>query len=187
MDFRLRTLDLLDGNAREALDGYRRAREIGADQALVETGYAFALHVSGAPIGDCIAAYRTAIAVSPKNGALRLNLAQLMFVEGDDAEANRLLRDAARLGLDDSAQLEAQFYFLSHTASDPAVILQKTKLLLAVGARLRWNVRPNIESVRQRNPQKAVLLELVSQVMTGDRDQALLDQVIERWPLNAAR
>jgi hypothetical protein len=38
-----------------------------------------------------------------------------MFIKGDDAEAKRELYEAMRLGLDDSAQLEAQFYLLSHT------------------------------------------------------------------------
>jgi hypothetical protein len=137
--------------------------------------------VSGAPVGECIGAYRVAITVNPENGALRLNLAQLLFIKGDDAEAHRQLREAMRLGLDQPAQLEAHFYLLSHTSSDPAAILQTTKSLLTGGARLRWNVRPNIETVSRRDPQKGVLLELVSRVMAGERDQVSLDQVLARW------
>jgi len=174
-------LNILNGAASEALEGLRRAREKGADQAGVEAGYAFALHVSGAPIGECIAAYRTAIALNPKNAPLKLNLAQLMFIRGDDAEANRQLLEAMRLGLDESAQLEAQFYLLSHTSSDPAAIFQTTKALLTRGARLRWNIRPNIEVVSRRDPHKAVLLELLSRVMAGERDPVFLDQVLARW------
>jgi Flp pilus assembly protein TadD len=179
-------LDLLDGNTSEALAGFQQAREKGANQTFVETGYAITLHVSGAPVGECIAAYRTAIAVNPNESGLRLNLAQLLFVKGDDDEAKRLLQEAERLGLDDSAQLEAQFYFLSHTASDPSAILRTAKSLLARGIRLRWNVHPNIETVRRGDPQKADLLELVYQVLTGQRDQASLDQVIARWPRKTA-
>lgn len=103
-------LSLRDGNASEALEGFRRAREKGADQAAVEAGSAFALQLSGAPVGECIAAYRVAIGLNPEDGALRLNLAQLMFIKGDDKEANKLLLEAMRSGLDESAQLEAQFY-----------------------------------------------------------------------------
>jgi tetratricopeptide (TPR) repeat protein len=174
-------LCLLDGAIPEALDGYRRARERGADQRTVEAGYATAVQLSGAPFGECIGAYRVAIALSPENAALRLNLAQLMFVKGDNAQANSQLREAMRLGLDESAQLEAHFYFLSHTSSDPAGIFQTTKSLLARGARLRWDVRPNIEKVAQSNPRRATLLELVSWVMSGKRDQSILDDILARW------
>src|SRR5882672_12576869 len=109
-------------------------------------------------------------------GALRLNLAQLMFVKGDYIEANRQLQEAMRLGLDESAQLEAQFYLLAHNSSDPAVIFQTTKTLLTRGGRLCWNVGPNIEKVRRSDPQKAALLKIVSEVMKGERDQLFLDQ-----------
>jgi Flp pilus assembly protein TadD len=175
-------LSLRDGNASEALEGFRRTREKGADPAALEAGYAVALQLSGAPIGECIAAYRAAIALNPEDGVLRLNLAQLMFIKGDDREANRLLAQAMRLGLDESAQLEAQFYLLSHTTSEPAEIVRVTKRLLTRGARLRWNVRPSIETLSRRDPQKAVLLELVSRVMAGEQHQALLNQVLARWP-----
>jgi len=174
-------LNLHDGNALEALEDFRRAVEKGADPAAVEAGYAFALHLSGAPIGDCIAAYRAAIGLNPQEGALMLNLAQLMFIEDEDREANRLLLRAMRSELDESAQLEAQFYLLSHTSSEPAEIVRVTKRLLDRGARLRWDIGPNIEAVRQHDPQKAVLLELVSEIMAGDQDQELLDQILTRW------
>jgi len=175
-------LSLLSGSALEAVEGFRRAREKGADQAMVEAGYSCALQLSGAPIGDCIAAYHAAIAFNPENGAVRLNLAQLMFIKGYDTEAKEKLQEAMRLRLDESAQLEAQFYLLAHTSSDPAVIFRTTKSLLTRGARLRWNVRANIETVSRRDPQKAALLELISKVMTGERDQAFLGHVLARWP-----
>jgi Flp pilus assembly protein TadD len=180
-------LSLINRNVVEALEDFRRAREQGADQAGVEAGHAIALQLSGAPIGECIAAYHLAIQLTPQNGALRLNLAQLLFIKGDDPEANRQLREAMRAGLEESAQLEAQFYLLAHTSSDPAVIFQTTKSLLTRGARLRWNVRPNIETVSRRDPRKAVLLELVSEVMAGERAQVCLDQVLARWPQKSAR
>lgn len=173
---------LRDGNALEALEGFGGAREKGADQAAVEAGYAYALQLSGAPIGECIAAYCVAIALNPEEGVLRLNLAQLMFIKEDDREANRNLLEAMRLGLDESAQLEAHLYQLFHTSSDPAEILQVTKSLLTRGARLRWNILPNIEMVRHRDPQKAKLLEIVSKIMAGEQHQRSLDQVLARWP-----
>lgn len=179
-------LSLRDGNALDALEGFRLAREKGAHQATVqagiEAGYSFALQVSGAPIGECIAAYRVAIALNPENSALRLNLAQLMFVQGENTEAKRHLQQAMKLGLDESAQLEAQFYLLSHTSSDPAEVLRTINTLLERGVRLRWNVSPNIETVSRRDPNKAVLLELVSKVMAEGWNQKVIDQVVARWP-----
>jgi tetratricopeptide (TPR) repeat protein len=174
-------LNLHDGNALEALEDFRRAGEKGADPAAVEAGYAYALRLSGAPTGECIAAYRAAIGLNPQNGALMLNLAQLLFIEGEDREAHRLLLRAMRSDLDESAQLEAQFYLLAHTSSEPAEIFRVTKRLLRRGARLSWDVRPNIEAVNQRDSQKAILLQLVSEIMAGDQDQELLDQVLAQW------
>jgi hypothetical protein len=142
--------------------------------------------VSGVLVGECIAAYYIAITLTPENGALRLNLAQLMFLKGDETEANRQLQEAMRSELDESAQMEAQFYLLAHTSSDPTVIFRTVKSLLARGSRLRWNVGANIEIVSHRDPQKAILLELVSKVMAGERDQVFLDQALARWPQTSA-
>jgi Tfp pilus assembly protein PilF len=76
-----------EGALLESLVDYRTAREKGADQARVEVGYSCALQMSGAPVGECIAAYRTAIALNPDNAALRLNLAQLLFIKPVSGEA----------------------------------------------------------------------------------------------------
>ncbi len=179
-------VSLLTGNASEALEGFQQAREKGAQEVEVEAGYACGLHLSGEPVGKCIAAYLGAIALNPENGALRLNLAQLMFIKGDDVDANKQLQEAMRLQLSDSAQLEAQFYLLAHTSSDPAKILRTAKSLLAQGALLGWNVRPNYERVGRRDPEKSALLELVSEVMAGERDQRFLDKVLARWPRTLA-
>jgi hypothetical protein len=54
-----------------------------------------------------------AIVLNPANPSLRLNVAQLLFIKGDDLEANKQLQEALRLRLGDSAQLEAQFYELA--------------------------------------------------------------------------
>ena len=171
-----------DGSSLEALEGFQQAREKRANQARVEAGYAYALHMSGAPVGECIAAYHVATALNPENGALWLNLAQLLFLKDDGNEAGKKLDKAIRLGLDESAQLEALFYRLCHTLSDPAEIFRATKALLTRGARLRWNIQPNIETVRRRELQKSVLLEQVSKVMAGEQDQILLDEIFTHWP-----
>jgi hypothetical protein len=78
--------------------------------------------MSSASDGECIAVNHVAITLTPENGTLRRNLAQLMFIKVDGPEANKQLREAMSSGLDESAQLEAQFYLLAHTSSDPAVI-----------------------------------------------------------------
>jgi tetratricopeptide (TPR) repeat protein len=176
-----------EGNAAEALEDYRLAREKGANAADVEVGYSFALQLCDAPIDDCIVAYRVAIGLNPNNADLQLNLAQLLFVKGEDIEANRFLREVLRLGLSDAARLEANFYLLAHTQAAPTEVLRAIKSVLDRGARLRWNVRPNIEAVRRREPQKAALLELLAAVMKGERDQSCLEQVLAQWPSNQAR
>jgi Flp pilus assembly protein TadD len=171
-------LTLRHSSALEALEGFRRARESGAEQAQVEAGYAIALQLTGAPIGECIAAYRTAIGLQPDNGALRLNLAQLLFIKSDHADAERELRGAMRLKLEESAQLEAQLYLFAHTSSDVSILFRTIKSILIRGGRLQWNVEPNIEIVSRRDPQKARLVKLVSDVMRGERDQAELDETL---------
>lgn len=180
-------LSVLEGNASEALEILRQARELGADQAGIEAAYAFALHLSSAPIGECIGAYRAAVALNPKNSALTLNLAQCLFVEGDDSEAKSQLFEAMRMGIDGSAQLEAQFYLLSHTTSDPAEIFRTMKSLLARGGRLRWDISPNIEAVARHDSQTAALLQIVAEVISGERDQMFLDRVLARWPSTGKR
>lgn len=174
-------LSLLIGTASEALEGFRRAREWGADQTKTEAGYAFALHVNNGEIDECIDAYRTAISLNPKNGWLRLNLAQLLFIKGYDSDGKGQLREAMKCSLTDSAQLLAQFYFLAHTPENSKEVFKKIKSLLARGACLRWNVQPNIRVVSQGVPQKAKLLEDVSQVMAGEKDLVILDNVISQW------
>jgi tetratricopeptide (TPR) repeat protein len=169
---------LLDGRVPEALQGLERAREKGAEEARVESCYACAVHMNGAPVGECIAAYRSAIALSPTNGALRLNLAQLLFLKAEEQEANALLREALKMGIDSSAQLEAQLYFLCHTEADPSAIAHATKELLKGGARLQWDVRPNIAIVRDRDPRRAMLAESFLEVMQGYKDPEQLDRAV---------
>jgi len=174
-------LRLMEGAALDALECYRKARETGADQAGVEAGFACAWHMSGAPVGDCIAAYHTAIALNPENADLKLNLAQLLFVKGDNVKANLELQQALTLGINESAQLEAQFYLLSHTSSDPAEIFKTMKQLISKGTRLRWDVDQNIETVRGNNPEKVERLTSIAKVMEGEMDQDLLDQLLSQW------
>ena len=174
-------LSLLNGDPVMALEDFRRAREQRSDQAAVEAGYACALHLSGAPIGECISAYRTAIALRPEDGALKLNLAQLLFIKGNEMEANRNLQEAIRLGLDESAQLEAQFYLLAYTSNNPIEIFRTTKTLLSRGGRLRWNVQPNIEQIKRHDPRRSDLLAIIATIMAGDLAQDQLDRILLRW------
>jgi Flp pilus assembly protein TadD len=167
--------------ASEALEDFRRARETGAPEADVELGYACALQMSGAPIGDCIASYRAAMALNPRDSNLKLNLAQLMFVKGDNSEGNKLLQEALRIGLDGTAQLEAEFYLVAHTSADPEAVFQKTKSLLARGVRLGWDVQSNLDVIGQCDKEKATLLESVVAVMKGERQPDILNRVLDRW------
>jgi tetratricopeptide (TPR) repeat protein len=167
--------------ASEALEDFRRAREKGAPEADVELGYAYALQMSGAPIGACIASYRAAIALNPRDGNLKLNLAQLLFVKCDNSEGNKLLQEALRIGLDDTAQLEAEFYLVAHTSADPQAVFQKTKSLLARGVRLGWDVQSNLDVIGQCDEEKATLLESVVAVMKGEQQPDILDHVLDRW------
>jgi hypothetical protein len=86
------------------------------------------------------------------------------------------------IGLNESAQLEAQFYQLAHTSAEPAAILRATDECLSHGARLQWNVLPNIERVKEVHPEKAALLDAVRKVMAGEQDRPALEQVLADWP-----
>lgn len=173
-------IKLEDGAASEALEDFQKARGKNVEQSDVEVGHAIGLHISGAPIGDCIAAYRVAITLAPTLGELRLNLAQLLFLKGENVDAHKQLHEAMTLGLSESAQLEVQFYLLSHTSSDRAAIIQAIRTLLTRGARLRWNIKPNIEFVNSFDSKKASFLKLVSEIMAGERDEKLLESALSK-------
>lgn len=175
-------LTLQNGDASKALEVLRLARDKGADQARVEGALACALQMVGADVGECLAAYQVAVAVNPDNAPLKLNFAQLLFLRRDDQRAIEQLRDALRIGLDERAMLEAAFYQLAHTEADPISLLKDVADRVARGTRLSWNVRPNVERVREEQPQKADLLESVCEVMTGEEPPATLARVLRDWP-----
>jgi Flp pilus assembly protein TadD len=176
-------LGLIHGEASAALESIRLAREKRGDQAKVEAAFACGLHIVGAEVGECLAAYQVAVALNPQNGALKLNLSQLLFLQRDKQEALKQLQDAIRSGLDEGAMLEAAFYQLAHTAADPTPIVREVAERLARGTRLRWNVLPNIECVRNEEPQKAALLETVRRVMLGEEGPAALEHIASKWPV----
>jgi tetratricopeptide (TPR) repeat protein len=170
-------ITLFEGGAADAVEDLRKAREMGANQDSVERLYACALHRSRAPVGECIDAYRVALALNPNEGWLHLNLAQLLFILGDAPQARRELREAERLGLDEPARLEANFYRLAHIAVDWMESKETIRSLLNSGARLDWDVSQNVDAVRELDPNKARRLEQLVEVMTGKRDPAALDRL----------
>jgi tetratricopeptide (TPR) repeat protein len=165
----------------EAIIGYKRARQAGADQTAVESGYATALHVSGVPIQESINAYRTAIALRPDAAVLHLNLSELLFLSGINDEGEAELYRAMRLGLSDSAMIEAQFYLWAHTAVDVSQTVGTLQVLLAKGARLDWDMQPSIDLVRQSNAPKADLLEIAREVMAAGAESDRLNEALQRW------
>ena len=160
-----------------ALQLLQNARELGADQALVEPIYAVAMQLNGSAIGDCIAAYRTALAVAPDLSGLNLNLAQLLFIRGETREPTGLLSRALSQSLNDSENLEAQFYRLAHTNDDSNEIVASMRASFDSGARLTWNVDGNVETVRRENAARATLLEKLRQTLSGNNPQGVID-----WP-----
>jgi Flp pilus assembly protein TadD len=172
---------LLAGRLSESLNEFEEARRKGADPARLESAYACAVHMSGAPLAECVTAYRRAIALAPADGSLRLNLAQLLFLEGDATQANSQLNDALQLGLDSSAQLEAQLYLLCHTDSDPNTVARQVKSLLQSGARLNWDVDKNIALLRSHDPHRAALAKAFVDVMVSARNPWQLDRAISHY------
>jgi tetratricopeptide (TPR) repeat protein len=159
--------EILCRNPEAALADYRRARELGADQAAVESGYAIALQMSGAPMNDCIGAYRTAIALNPTVGGLKLNMAQVLFAAGLDDQAIPMLMQAKQLELDPPSQLEAHFYSVSHIATGAEREMKAIQRLLDSGARMTWNVEMTVERVRSINPERAARLARLRDILAG--------------------
>lgn len=105
----------------------------------------------------------------------------VLFIKGDGWEANKQLREALRLGLDESSELEAQFYLLAHTAADPEVVFKRIGYLASRGARLAWDVRLNIEEVGHTNREKASLIRAVQAILAGDKDAISHEAVTAQW------
>lgn len=177
----LANLDLLDRNVATALEAFRLLREQGADQKEVECGFALALQMSGAPIDQCVDTYRTAVALSPESGGLLLNLAQLLLARGSAEEGERKLHEALRLELDPSAGLEAQFYLLAHTEANSLEVFDAIRKLRAKGARLDWDVQPNIDAVRTSSVESADILALLANVLAQQDGSASIDPLVKRW------
>lgn len=169
-------LHLLQREPDAALQRVNDARQHRADQSATEVVAAFALHLSGRPIGECVGAYRVALSLSPDNASLRLNLAQLLFVLGDNSSAKAELREAIRLGLDEGARMEAQFYRIAHTEEVEDAI-RAIEDLLKDGARLEWDVQTNIDMVAQTNPRRAEILVGLVRVMKGEEDLSRMSEI----------
>lgn len=177
----LANIDLLDKNVGEALSAFRLLREQGADQKEVECGLALALHMSGAPIDQCVDAYRTATALDPNSGGLLLNLAQLLLARGSADEGEKKLHEALRLELDPSAAMEAQFYLLAHTSVNSLEVFETIGVLRGKGGRLDWNVQPSIDAVRKSSLESADILDLLAKALAQDDPWASIDPLIRRW------
>lgn len=163
----------------EALEQFTTAREKGGHQSDTEAGIAFALHLTEAPIGECVAAYRSAIAVAPKNGALRLNLAQLLFLRNEYREARKQLRRSIACGLGEAARLEAGFYRLAYNEDDAGEVFSELELLLSKGVRLDWNVDRNVQHLALTNPARAERLRALVPVLRGT--EALTSSIVRGW------
>jgi Tfp pilus assembly protein PilF len=173
-----------------ALTDYGRARELVRDNrtaSQIATGYAIALHLSSAPVDDCIIAYRAALGLSPNSSDVRLNLAQLLFIQGELGEANYQLRESMRLGLSNDARLEALFYLLlSPDLKDPIEVLSQMSTVLKSGGRFNWNVQPNIDAISCRSPWKVPLLHLVLSYLRGERDDSVFAMIRRDWRKRAS-
>lgn len=152
------------GRAREYSDS---AYQNGADQSLLLPLQAFLTEMEGQEVAACIAAYRTAIAVSPENYALKLNLSQLLLAIDDRSESRRLLAAAEIDSKDLAAQLEGAFYWLVHAGDDPATYDTVIRLY-EQGARLTWDVRHAIGFAQRNFPDHAALLAELREALAAD-------------------
>ena len=173
-------VELSDGRFDSALAAFQHARELGAEQSTVEAGYAIALHGSGAPTKTCIDAYWTAIAVNPTNGGLYLNIAQLLFIVGQEDQAERMLQQAWQFGLNASSQLEALFYSIAHSTFDPEATVSAIGRLLAAKQRMHWNMDDTLERIRAKSPARADLLGELFKVLTGNAPAGNLTTIVNQ-------
>ncbi len=165
-------------DVQQAIEDFRSAREKGGDQEKVEVGYAIAMHLAGYPVGECIAQYRTAIALGPEHPTLKVNLAQLLFLKDNGREAQKLIREATSMDLDNEGRLEANFYLLCHVLPPDKCAVEAIKALVEEGSTTQWNVEPNISKVAACDPQKAGLLRDIANVLAGRKDVSWLDELV---------
>jgi Flp pilus assembly protein TadD len=174
-------LHLLQHNYQAALKDLETARSKGAAQSQVETNYAIALHGSGAPPWTSVGAYRTALAITPDDPHLTLNLAQLLFSLGQLAEARTHLSEATSGDLELNARVEAAFYALAHTDIPLAVSIDKLVDLLRQGGRLDWDVSSNIAAVGRTAPEKGQFLERIAEHLRNPPASEALTVALETY------
>jgi tetratricopeptide (TPR) repeat protein len=158
-----------------ALTWLRRARECGCPQAWVELHYSVALQLSGAPIPECIAAYRTAVALNPDNGGAILNLSQVLLAIGAE-EGQMLLARALQMELTDNARIEAHFYRFAHGAAPPEEVVAQLQELVSKGERMDWDVAPNIARVAKQSPRFGAVLKELAAALSSPEAPSLLEQ-----------
>lgn len=164
-------LKMSTGDVDGALAAIADARLNGGDQAYTESLYACALQLSGASVGECIAAYESARILNPTNVDLQLNLAQLLFLRGDHERALTQLPPVDALPPD--SRLERLFYLLAHTTHDSRVIGASMTDLVEGGARSSWNFELNIAQVELENPEGARILRAVAEALKGGPSDVL--------------
>lgn len=110
---------------------------------------------------------------------LHLNIAQLLFVQGDVDRARRELPPLESLA--DDGKLERHFYELAHLSADSRSVASAMKSLLMDGARTTWDFTLNIEVVRRQDEDRArVLGEVALSLATGST--AVLDRLQAEMP-----
>lgn len=147
----------------------------GVEQTEIFHARALLLHWRQAPLGDRIAAWQAAAALRPNEAGFKINLAQLLYLRGDNTAASALLAAALRLGLSASEEAEAQVYRICHSDAPPRSIAADIRRVLEKGGRLDWDVQANVDSVKRKNPTRGEVAEVFVGVLAGARDIGELD------------
>lgn len=150
-----------------ALTHIDAAAEFGAPQDAILPMRAIAMQLAERDPYECIAAYRAAVAAHPKAGGLQLNMSQLFFMVGDEAEGLRALRDAQRAQLDADALIELHLYRLSYTSDDARMVVSGLIDAVLGGGSLKWNMSATVAAMKSRDPTLGACFERLVRTLTG--------------------
>jgi tetratricopeptide (TPR) repeat protein len=112
--------------------------------------------------------YGRVLDTEPGRVVSAVNLAQLLFLEHRDAEANELLESFLDGNSHPDSRLEAWFYKFAHVEKEGHQSLVRIRALIDAGVRSQgWDLSPNVDRCRNEHHPHLHLLSVLALVAVG--------------------